>query len=781
MPKISELPAISGVGLATNDMFPVVDTSAGASGSKRISFASLLHGLSERNVVSTITELKALASGYVDGFLVSTKGYRTEGKGAGLYRLDLTDTTTPDDGVFTHVSTAGQRWKFIGEPDAYHFGCYADGSTDDTANYNRIIAALNAGTVKSVFFPPSTSAYIINGTPTAITASDWTFWSFGAIFRKASSAGTSGKFFILGSTATLCARFRIHGIDFSIQNTSTVNEPCLDLFNCSFGVITNCRFLNIGQLGTFGGTNGSGTWYNTASITFRDCLGSWRGDRNLPLFKINRTANLLLERMQITSSTATTAAVIDIQCQSGSIDTIRIRDCAFYATKGQPYNIKADLSTGAITNLWVEKTTFDRAAISCVYITGSGTGGHWCRQWWFTNAFMRSLGDSIFLIENTGTEIDIEGINVHNSLLAFAGRNCVKWTNTSTGTLNGIILSNNKIADESHYLDKNADPDGDGDTGGITLGTTTIVTLTAKHAIKDGDKVKFGSVEGPATQLNFDMNGGVAFTAKNITDFGFTLYNYAGTTPINSSAWPAYTQNGYVYLLGKTAISAGTGDFVVIGNQITTRLNAAPHSEANDPLPFTLLETTADVDNFIVSNNTGRYLVTEATHYNYANYSANRLVAQNTFPGAKAGLRRVVKPSDTTRSTTTTSTDDPHLKFAVEANKKYRFIIRVLGETGLTADFKYQIGGPAGLSRISYTKRHVIAGGTSFGGISVETATGVSQSVNGTVDGHFTAEINGIVNVGSTAGTISLQWAQLTSDAYATKVFAGSTIEWEEI
>ena len=81
--------------------------------------------------------LRANALAYVDGSRVIVRGYHTSGDGRvgpDVY-VDLTDTTTADDGLSCFVDTLGQRFKrvFTGAIHVEWGGAKGDNTTDDTA------------------------------------------------------------------------------------------------------------------------------------------------------------------------------------------------------------------------------------------------------------------------------------------------------------------------------------------------------------------------------------------------------------------------------------------------------------------------------------------------------------------------------------------------------------------------------------------------------------------------------------------------------------------------
>lgn len=124
-------------------------------------------------------------------------------------------------------------------------------------------------------------------------------------------------------------------------------------------------------------------------------------------------------------------------------------------------------------------------------------------------------------------------------------------------------------------------------------------------------------------------------------------------------------------------------------------------------------------------------------------------------PDGAAGRKSVIKTSDTTRISTTTLADDPHLSLALEANKTYHFCALFTLDMEVSGPhFKMAFVGPTG-STISWTglvKTDFLSG-----------TGGTSQAANSVDGGINNAICYGSIAVGNTAGNLTLQWAQNTS------------------
>lgn len=137
------------------------------------------------------------------------------------------------------------------------------------------------------------------------------------------------------------------------------------------------------------------------------------------------------------------------------------------------------------------------------------------------------------------------------------------------------------------------------------------------------------------------------------------------------------------------------------------------------------------------------------------------------------GWTTVAKGTDTARTSTTTTSADPALQFAMAASTKYIIRFSIFVTTNATADLKIGLSGPASPTAVYGSCRTSIAAGQSF----LFTAFPTNQAIVSTnaewlLDGYL------VVQNGANAGTFSFDWAQNTSDAGATTVKAGSYIEY---
>ncbi len=134
--------------------------------------------------------------------------------------------------------------------------------------------------------------------------------------------------------------------------------------------------------------------------------------------------------------------------------------------------------------------------------------------------------------------------------------------------------------------------------------------------------------------------------------------------------------------------------------------------------------------------------------------------------------QRGIKSSNLSRASTTSMTADPDLTVPVAANAKYDVDLTLAynGAATNTGDLKFQLAGPSGAT----------FGGTIFG---VGNPLGtfnlyVSLSTTQVVYGNGTGNplgciVSGTLFTSGTAGNLTVNWAQNTSNATATTLMTG--------
>lgn len=137
----------------------------------------------------------------------------------------------------------------------------------------------------------------------------------------------------------------------------------------------------------------------------------------------------------------------------------------------------------------------------------------------------------------------------------------------------------------------------------------------------------------------------------------------------------------------------------------------------------------------------------------------------------------VIKTVTETVTSSTTYQDDNELLLPGEVNATYRFRLFLLHSAGTTGKIKVRFGAPSGAAvNWGVHAVHVnITSSTTVADMSVPSRLlSDDQQMGGGDLAGTTAFIEGVLTMGSTAGNLVLQWAQITSNAAATQVRAGS-------
>ncbi len=135
----------------------------------------------------------------------------------------------------------------------------------------------------------------------------------------------------------------------------------------------------------------------------------------------------------------------------------------------------------------------------------------------------------------------------------------------------------------------------------------------------------------------------------------------------------------------------------------------------------------------------------------------------------------IIKTGDENCSNNTFQ-DDDHLSFSVEANQSYEWTMDLMVITTNTADFKYQLTGPAASNQIYY---YAQANNSNIEYTLMSTAFSTSLT-NTFAHPDLNIKIRGFLNNGANAGTVMLQWAQNTTSG-TTTIKQGSALSWRKI
>ncbi|KGQ19941.1 PE-PGRS family protein [Lysobacter dokdonensis DS-58] len=143
----------------------------------------------------------------------------------------------------------------------------------------------------------------------------------------------------------------------------------------------------------------------------------------------------------------------------------------------------------------------------------------------------------------------------------------------------------------------------------------------------------------------------------------------------------------------------------------------------------------------------------------------------------------VKKTANTSRTSTTTLADDPHLSFACTSGTTYRVRVFVsYSSVSSTPDFKYNPAFSAAFTNEFTIRRQFLPVGTiGTDNEAVAVGTGIINSagvgVTSSAAGQGFVHLD-LIFTASASGTFSFQWAQNTSDVTAVIVLAGSYLEY---
>ena len=204
--------------LSSEDLAAVVDVSKGA--------ASVGRGWQAASSISEVRDLvKTKPSKYV-----AVAGYYSAGDGGGgLYYLDATDTTSPDNGGSIIVASDGGRWKLnhTGILSVKQFGARGNGSSNDVLAIQATINSLPTWPTQpcggAVFFP--TGRYLVDApvvAPVAVRLQGPT-GNYNAFLQA--SASFVGEAVVIFKNTT-GANYTADGVGISRMRISGTNKAC---------------------------------------------------------------------------------------------------------------------------------------------------------------------------------------------------------------------------------------------------------------------------------------------------------------------------------------------------------------------------------------------------------------------------------------------------------------------------------------------------------------------------------------------------------------------------
>lgn len=204
----------------------------------------------------------------------------------------------------------------------------------------------------------------------------------------------------------------------------------------------------------------------------------------------------------------------------------------------------------------------------------------------------------------------------------------------------------------------------------------------------------------------------------------------SGLTPINGWSTPALSDSPNITTAVNTALTA-----------IDARANP-------------IFSTTAARDAAITSPTEGMEAYVTGTKEKYI-YNGTAWIGAKERVFRKTIDETLVGPS-------TTFQNDDDLQCSVEANSKYVVFLSIRHRvSNITSDWKFIFTAPASSTMVGTWRGNLNAGGDGYEEVPISLLSQVSPTVDGTTDYPLWAE--GILVTSSTAGTLNLQWAQLSA------------------
>ena len=148
------------------------------------------------------------------------------------------------------------------------------------------------------------------------------------------------------------------------------------------------------------------------------------------------------------------------------------------------------------------------------------------------------------------------------------------------------------------------------------------------------------------------------------------------------------------------------------------------------------------------------------------------------------------KASDTTRTSTTSRTDDPVLTYNIETNSVYTweaYLIWSCASIAAGGGWVYNLTAPAG-ANFCYSSLNISTAGTGFNDVTMNVVadllgsatTGSGGDAYGS-SGGISQHSAGIVTTAGTSGTFALNWAQHVSSSNGTVLRAGSYMKLHKV
>lgn len=333
------------------------------------------------------------------------------------------------------------------------------------------------------------------------------------------------------------------------------------------------------------------------------------------------------------------------------------------------------------------------------------------------------------------------------------------FNDMSSSGADGVIL----VSDGTKYVQES------GATARTSLGLaigTDVQAYDAELAALAGltsaaDKIPYFTGSGTAALADF------AASARSLLGLSAAADKLPYFTSTTVAALADLTSFGRSLIDDAAASNARTTLGLVIGTDVQ-----AFDTDLNSLAGLTLaqgdiLYRSATQLTNLAAGTSGRYLQTQGAGANpqWAAVSATTVVE---------------KASDETVNNSDVLQDDNELLFSVSANTKYRFnAVLFVTNADASARVKLAFTGPAAPTKVQYSAHFITEDGDNVADLANAFSGSLDPGAVSATD--IIVVINGLVQNGANAGTVTLQWAQRNATVADTKVLAGSYLEYDAI
>jgi len=273
--------------------------------------------------------------------------------------------------------------------------------------------------------------------------------------------------------------------------------------------------------------------------------------------------------------------------------------------------------------------------------------------------------------------------------------------------------------------------------------------------------------------INPISNGGHGIVLNNVK--AFTLNPSSCTS--NTGDGMNITTGVDLIILGEFNGNGGQGIEGVSGNDNITIFNSIIRDNTSDGLKLTATSDNCSVLNCNFKDNGGFGWNVAASTCDDNYFIKNRFSGNTSGKFSDSGTNTFIdeeleftlsKSSDETVNNSSTLQSDDDFTFSVDANTNYLIDIYFFINTSGTADFKWDWSLPSGGT---FDGREL---GPQTRNIDVTEAGDLIAAYSA---GDNNVLIQGVLKIGSTAGTVVIRWAQATAEVSDTKLQAGSWLK----